>query len=339
MKFLFSLPQNRYDDSVWHAFGLARTLLDHGHDVRIALGENSPLAPVAAQHGLEVESFLSQGRGLLGRIRQIKGFKQLAKTFAPDFMFCYGKLPAGWRNLGQVEPIGVVWSAKSRVSHIHKFWRVIATCDAIRNRLIERYRLSAVRVHTLHGAAPVLSGSDTSLRTEIRKKFGVQENNILIGILGPVNADSGHELLMQALSKDYHPNLKLLALVEDEAEIAVFKQMARRYNISSVAHAQLYSEACQSCLKALDVGVEADLIPQGIARRAIELITAGVPVVAASPGADSEVCNPQNRFESKVAVALMDRIISHGPNLEPFSPSRLYGELMLLLSETERVAG
>ena len=338
MKFLFVLPQNSYDDSLWHALCLIQALANNRHEVRVAIRESSLTASLFETIGVPIEPVLSAKHGIVGRLKQSKNFKRLERRFSPDFMIAYGKPPVGWHHLKQAEAIAVVTDWKARASWADRMWRVITPCEGIRRQLIKRYRLVEARIHTLYGGIEPVA--DAQIRRDtLRKALHIKENNVLIGIIGAPSEHSGHELLMQALSQHYHPNLKLLGLVKDEVEADRFMQLAKRYNIASASKTQLYQEGELTPLTALDIGVIADTQPEGVAKKAVELIAAGVAVVSSDIGANGEVCRPENRFENNVAVSLMDRVISHENNSKSFDETRLYEELMLLLSENERVAG
>ncbi|MGE4296296.1 MAG: glycosyltransferase [Campylobacterales bacterium] len=338
MKFLFLLPGHQYNDAIWHAQSLASALKAREHEVLFALGEHAGLIELFETGGFAVEPLLAAKGGLLSRMRQSRRLKRLSRTCRPDFIITYGNPPAGWHHFKGARSVGVVWEWQPKTPWVSRLWRTVAACEQIRGRLLDRYGLTKDRIYTIHGGLDPV-GAPSAKRDTIRNELRIEPKNILVGILGAVNEHSGHDLLLQAMANDYHPNLKLLAWVDTPEEIERFRQLARRYNISSIAHAQVRPHGCIESLQALDLGVIADRKPAGVARKAIELMAAGVPVVSADRGADAEVCSPENRFESGVAASLMDRIISHGPNTARFDRQRVYDELMLLLGENERAAG
>ncbi|MDR2639377.1 MAG: glycosyltransferase [Helicobacteraceae bacterium] len=315
MNILFALYEREYNDAVWHALNIASALQSDGHDIRIALETNSPIARAVKEAKLPIERILSAKSGLLAYMHQRATFKALRSRFRVNLLVSYGKTPSGAGQLKEAHRINAVCGVGEKIGWIKGAKRVIAASKAVKADLIERYGLRNDRVFVVYGGLDPLSESERQKRrAEVRAKFELSEENVLIGILGDLDEYSGHKLLVEALVSRYHKNLKLIAFTYDDSQIEPFRRLCRQYNISSVALAETIKGDNPRLLCALDVGVIASLKPNGTARRAIALIAAGVSVVATALSADGELANGKNRYDEPYPAVLLDAIIAHEEN-------------------------
>jgi glycosyltransferase involved in cell wall biosynthesis len=315
MNVIFALFESEYNDTVWHALNLARALLGEGHDARIALAANSPIERDAKEAKLPVETILSAKSGFLAFLHQKETFKALDSRFKVDLFVSYGETPSGAKRLKNARFLNAVCATGEKIAWVKKAKRVVASSETVRADIIDRYGVRADRVFVVRGGLdPLIEADRLKFRAENRARFGLTKENVLIGILGEVSEESGHKLLIEALISDYHKNLKLIAVVSDDAQIVPFKNLCRQYNISRVTLSETVKRDDISFFSALDVGVIADLKPNGVARRAIELIAAGVSVVASKISADSEPANERNCYSEAYPSVLLNAIIGHSEN-------------------------
>ncbi|MDR2033376.1 MAG: hypothetical protein LBP89_01935 [Helicobacteraceae bacterium] len=315
MNVLFAIYEKEYNDVVWHALNLATSLFNDGHDARIALCADSPIAKEVKEAKLPIETILSAKSGFLAYLHQKDTFKALASRFRVDLMVSYGQTPSGATALKKASFANAVCGIGEKFAWAKSAKKIIASSKAVKTDLITRYKVKSDRVFIIYGGLDGLSEDERAKsRAEIRAKLELNDQNILIGILGDVTETSGHKLLIEALTSDYNKNLKLIALVGDDSQIVPFKNLCRQYNISRVALVETLQKGDLALISALDIGVVASFEPSATARRAIELIAAGVSVVATSASADSELANAQNCFSEPYPNALLNAIIAHVAN-------------------------
>ena len=315
MNILFALFEREYNDAVWHALNVAAALRQDGHDVRIALAANSPIAREVKAAKAPIETILSAKSGLLAYLHQRATFKALQSRFKVDLLVSYGETPCASSQFKGAGFINVVCEIGEKIAWVKRAKRVIVASKAVKNDLIERCGVKSDRVFVVYGGLDPLKESDRrKYRAEVRARLGLREENVLIGIMGGVSEHSGHKLLIEALTSSYHKNLKLIALTDDDAQIEPFLWLCRQYNIASVALAETIAKDDLSVICALDVGVIASLKPNGTARKATALIACGVSVAATTLSADSELANARNCYGEPHPTVLLNTIIAHETN-------------------------
>ncbi|MDR0747064.1 MAG: hypothetical protein LBE89_04140 [Helicobacteraceae bacterium] len=309
MKVLVILYDNDFNDTVWHALNLAALLYQNGNDIRVALKSGSPIEGIIKSRKLPIEHVLAEKQGFFSQFAQSDMFKALQSRFPPDVVLCYGGKPKGIKHFKQAKTIGVVTDFHSGL-WAKKYKYLIASSQAIKTELSTF--ISQDNISVLYGnveRVDALKREET--RKKLRKEFGFSEKNVVIGIIGRIDSHSGHDLLFQAISSDYHPNIKLFAFVESESDSEAFRQIGRKYNFGRIALSMLREQFDTSALSLLDIGVIGDDRPNGVARRAIELFSAGVTVVASSVSADGELVPESNRCRDMYPKAFLHTIIDH----------------------------
>jgi hypothetical protein len=324
MNVLFVLYQKRCDDSVWHALNLAKTLFVAGVDTRVAISADAyEVAEYITAAKLPIERALANSNNFFARFYQNDTFQALQSRFPPDLLVCYGPLPRGFKHLRQCKPIGIATALEQPTfSWAKQFPRLIATSQAVKNALASFAPRKPI--YTIYGGLDEPKEEELSARRmAIRKELGIADTNVLIGILGAITPSSGHASLMQALADDYHPNLKLLAFTDTADDLERFHQLSRKHNIASVAFSKIREANDTAALGALDIGVIADTEANGVARRAIELLSAGVATIASCVSADSELVCAQNRYDPRIAKVLLNTIIEHASNERTMNRAQL----------------
>jgi hypothetical protein len=309
MKILVILYESDFNDTVWHALNLAVLLYQNGNDVRVAIKNSSPIERIIKSRKLPIERVLAEKQGFFAQFAQSDMFRALQSHFPPDIVLCYGGKPKGIKHFKQARTIGVVTDFHSGL-WAKKYKYLIASSQAIKTELSAFIPQSSITV--LYGNVERIDPfKKEETRGKLREKFGFSERNVVIGIIGRIDDHSGHDLLFRAISSDYHPNIKLFAFVESENDSEMFRQIGRKYNFGRIALSMLREQFDTSAFSLLDVGVIGDDQPNGVARRAIELLSAGVTAVASGVSADSELVPEGNCCRNMYPEALLHTIIDH----------------------------
>jgi len=121
----------------------------------------------------------------------------------------------------------------------------------------------------------------TKLREEIRKKLGVNENEILIGMIGRLFPLKGQEYLLRVFSRiapDY-PFIKLV-LVGDGLLRDDFERFVRINNLQNRVYftGLVNPQDIPYYAGAMDIGVHTSL-REGLPRAAVQILAAGKPVI------------------------------------------------------------
>ncbi|MDR2906058.1 MAG: hypothetical protein LBU73_08905 [Helicobacteraceae bacterium] len=325
MKILFTITEDVGKEALWHATNLATALFAAGNDVRVAIEPSSEFGGEVASTKVPVEHILSNKSGFFAWTHQRATFRALGTRFKPTLVICYGAIPSGLSELKDIEVVSAVCGyEKFGVIAAKKAERVIVSSRLIAE-FLESKDVPEGKIIVLRGGIDYLPDKTRlEYRAEERKRLGVDDSNILIGIIGPFGEGEGHRLILEGLTSDYHKNLKLMAIVDRPGEIDQFMNLCRHFNVSRVTLCEPRSDQVLRQLSALDIGVIADLKPNGVPSRVIELIAAKVRAVTTKIVADAECASAQNIIKENYPITTLHTLIDSCDN------ERIYDRASLL---------
>jgi glycosyltransferase involved in cell wall biosynthesis len=232
--------------------------------------------------------------------RQLQG---CIRACQPDVLLTYnwgaieGAL-AAW--LGRIRPIvhhecgfGVEESSGLRAMRVwarrlvlRRVQAVAVTSRTMRNIAIQRFKLSAGKVHWIRTGVDV-NRFRPGLSREWRREIGVRPDDLLIGFLGAFRPEKDLPLLIRAFSAARLPRAKLV-LIGDGAGQPELECLARDLGIADAVIFPGRVADPARCLAALDVFALSSCTEQ-TSNALLEAMACGLPAVCTDPGDSREI--------------------------------------------------
>jgi len=153
---------------------------------------------------------------------------QPTRYFSPDvgeIQFVYREWANYKRRTGVKDKLwvrladkGLSWIEKRNVK---KAKALIAIANCVKDELLKNYDIPAGKIHVIHsGVNPQEFGPENRrlYRADVRKKFGVSENETLLLFVGNPFLRKGLDALLQALAQIDRKDVKLLVSGKDDPE-------------------------------------------------------------------------------------------------------------------------
>ncbi len=164
---------------------------------------------------------------------------------------------------------------------------VIAISPAMRERLIESYRLDPERCVVIPGAVDADAFRPGLATDAIRAEIGAREGDALAGIVSRIKPGRGHRLLVEAFGDVLrvvpHARLLIVGRGEGKGELEAFvATLAYRDRVHFLGYRR---DDLANIYNALDVSVLLGEGSDGTCRAALEAMACATPVIAARVGA------------------------------------------------------
>ena len=131
-------------------------------------------------------------------------------------------------------------------------------------------------------------------RDQLRKGLGLKNDSILIGTLGRLTPQKGHEYLLEAAAKILRERQNIEFIVAGDGPLKdILVQKARDLNILDAFHFVGFRSDAINILRLLDIFVFSS-IDEGLPIALLEAMAVGLPIIATDVGDISQVI--QNRF-------------------------------------------
>ncbi|HEY6120925.1 MAG TPA: glycosyltransferase family 4 protein [Pyrinomonadaceae bacterium] len=293
-----------------HLADLSNELVRRGHDVYAVLRPRSPLlsrlTQLAQDHikimplsnALDVKS----ANSLAGFVKQ-KQIQIVHAHMARDYSIA---AYAARRN--QATRLIVTRHVLFKLNRLHRATlaraaRVIAVSEAVARELRTQDLLPPSRISVVHNGVDVeaLAGALTT-REEVRRKLNVNERSLLVGTIGQLNPNKGHEDLVRAMAQIVK-SVPLVDLViagadpsSNSATATSLKRLSTDLGLENRVRFLGEIENSISLLPAFDVFVSASHTESfGLAM--VEAMACGLPLVATSTdGANEVIAENQTGF-------------------------------------------
>lgn len=183
---------------------------------------------------------------------------------------------------------------------MHYASALICVSHATRGELLKQrwINAAALRIRVIHNSISREDGAAPQKVLDIRSRIGVADNIRMIGIVGRIDPQKGHEDLIFALARlgpELRRRLRLVVLgsAESDDEIPRLRRIARGLEVEEHLTFLGYVEGRPVDLIAqLDLLVVATRSFEGFGLTLIEAMSVGVPVLATRVGAISEFVHP-----------------------------------------------
>lgn len=170
--------------------------------------------------------------------------------------------------------------------------RVVVLSNAVREFMISDDGINADKIKVIyqgfefeHFSATVEDGM------RVRKEFGLNADDFVIGVIGNFFPTKGHRFLISAAKKlnSAIPNLKFLFVGEgSEADKSNLKAQIESLGLTSQVIFAGFRKDVNACMKAVDVVVHPSL-SEAFCQVLIETMSVGTPIVSTNVGGAPEV--------------------------------------------------
>jgi glycosyltransferase involved in cell wall biosynthesis len=176
--------------------------------------------------------------------------------------------------------------------------RVITNSVAVRNHLVADMPSAADRVQVILNGIDLAPFEQASGRQEVRQKWGVAPDEMLVGMVGKVTRWKGQLVLAKAARQviDNHSNVKFAAVggvFDNERHfMEQFQDEVEKIGISSRFIINGFRRDVPDVLSAFDVFVLPSTWPEPFGLVVVEAMAAGKPVIATAQGGPLEIVVP-----------------------------------------------
>jgi glycosyltransferase involved in cell wall biosynthesis len=294
-----------YNACAHYAVTLSLGLARRGHEVVVAGDPDSPPVREAKRRGLEVSDkiYLST-RSPLEFGRNIFRFKNLLLERGIDIVNVHRgeghALSALTRNLNGLRvPIvrtrGDIRPPRrdifSRWLNRHGTDAVITANEALRGCYLDQLGIPHDKVSTIPLGIDELEFKPSGRKAPLRWKYGIEEDSVLVGLLGRFSPVKGHLDFIAAaeIVASRCPEARfLIAGGEAQLTLSDLKRNIDRRRLGEKFVLLGIVEDVREILEMLDVGVVTSVGSEAICRQALEYMAFGLPVVGTNVNAVPE---------------------------------------------------
>ena len=351
MKFIHVVNVRWFNATAWYALNLSLVLKEHGHDVLLIGLPGSPPIQKAKDLGVKCFEINLNSNNILKVIRNIFIIKKLIKDYSPDvinchrgeFFWCFALMKCiGKLNSPLIRFRGDV--RKPRGGFLSRFLlnrcttKIVVSCKEIES-YYKKLDIPSEKIFVIYGGVDTKKFfKDSEARRVVREELRFSEKDFVIGIIGRFDPVKGHEILIKAVSRLYCENLipevKLL-IAGTEANITEneIRELIAKNGIEHITKIVGFRSDINGIINSLDLGVVPSTGSETICRVAMEIMAAGIPVVASDVGSLPEVVPSENIFKNRDVEDLCDKIVRHYPKTNLFTMDNFYYEYMSTLNQ------
>ena len=298
-----------FNATAWYALTLSRLLADAGHEVLVLTQAGTQSEQTAQDMGLNTVSVDLNTTNPVRFLGAAKHIIQLLRTHRPDIVNCHRG--EGFFLWGLLKLFGFGYrlvrtrgdQRPPRSDAVNRWLHAnVADAVVVTNRRMADYFLSKMRTPG-HGLWLIHGGVDTDKfafdphgRERVRKEFGFEPGDLVIGLLGRFDRVKGHKELIEAvamLRKRGLSSVRLFLIGFDTAMTTAEIEMSLKENdLRDITRISGKREDVGACISALDVGVVASLWSEAIARSALEIMAADRPLISTDVGVMPDLTAP-----------------------------------------------
>ncbi|MCG8431854.1 MAG: glycosyltransferase family 4 protein [Candidatus Omnitrophica bacterium] len=309
--------------------GLEKTLIavscglqEHEHHIW-CLREKGSLAAEIEDAGVPLRAFHFCGRL---RVSAVNRLASAVKSEGFDIIHCHGLIPCIWGGVVVQLIRGIVcifhcqnvywdlsWKERLKFRFFSGFAsRVIAVSEAVKASLVERVGIPPEKVTVIYNSAPRCAACAAKERSGLRREFGWDEKDFLIGSVGRLQDHKGHRFLVEAVARlrRKHPFIRCLIAGEGPERENLQAQIDHCLLHESVKLAGCRFDVSR-IMRALDVCVQPTLRREGLPLALAEAAACGVPLIATRTGGNAEIVHDGHNgflFDEKDVECLAERL-------------------------------
>ena len=290
-----------FNATSWYALYLSKLLSEAGHEVLVLTQADTDTERKAREWGLDVVTVDLNTVNPLRLFTTCIDIIQLLKRHRPEIVNCHrgegfflwGLLKRAGFRYGLVRTRGDQRLPRNdffnRWLHASVADGVVVTNQRMADHFLKDMRTPESNLWLIHGGVDNDRYAFTSEgREQVRREFGFQENDLVVGLLGRFDRVKGQKELIEATAKAgkrLGDHVKLFLIGFDTAmNRAQIEEWLNEYGLTDSCRISGKRDDVAACLSALDIGVVASLWSEAIARAALEIMAAGRPLVSTNVG-------------------------------------------------------
>ncbi len=277
---------------------LADGLSRRGHRCILALQEESALGERAEEHGLDVRRRPMQGEFDPMAVAWLSGLIQQERPHVMHYHTSHAVTLGTLARLGRRGPTTVATRRTSfptrrnplfRLKFSYRLDHVIAVSGSIKKDMVDA-GLAPSRISVVHSGIDLARFRQQPDGAEFRRELGVGPDELLLGCVGALAPQKGHEHLLRAMAtlSTSFPQLHLALLGEGDRQEYILDE-ARNLGIGDRVHLAGFREEIPEANAAFDVAVLPSVAGEGSPAVVKEAMAMGVPVVATRIGGVGEI--------------------------------------------------
>ena len=291
-----------FNATSWYALYLSKLLQDAGHEILLITVPGSETEEKAIEMGLKVKTIELNSAHPHKLIKACAEVYSLIKKHKPQVVNCHrGEAFFWWgilRKMGMgyklVRTRGDQRLPKSdffnRYLHSKVADAVVVTNKRMADHFLNKMELAENRLWLIHGGVDSEKFCfDPEGRQRVREKFGFNEDDIVIGMLGRFDRVKGQKELIESLAKTRNnvqgKSIKLFLIgfptATSKHEVETWLTDNGMTDITAISGK---CEDVTACISAMDIGVIASLWSETIARAALEIMACERPLISTSVG-------------------------------------------------------
>lgn len=309
---------------------LAKTLKSRNMDVGIMISQRGGILESECEKN-SIPLITVNRRSRIDIVGYLSSYVKAIREFNPDLIYGGGLIPSLLKPFHGYKP--VVWAVRSSGSNISSTsWlsraqeylssKLIFLADSvIANSMAGRLKaeeLSFIKINV----DVVRNGIDTekylldiSGRVEKRNKYGLANEDVIIGTVSRIVPIKDHHSLFEAIAhvRTVRPNIKMVCVGSGSAEyIQELKVYADKLGISEYIAWVGQSDAMPEIYSCMDIYVSSS-VSEGFPNVIAEAMSCGLPVVATDVGDCREIVSEygwlvQPRDPEALAMALVQAV-------------------------------
>ena len=194
----------------------------------------------------------------------------------------------------------------------------ITVSEELKNELVDIWKVNEKKIKVIpNGINTVRFRPDPILREQIRDELDINDNIILIGVVGwlrPIKNQRAVINIMPVLLNQ-NKNIKLV-LVGDGNEKSYLIKLSHELGVSSNVVFLGHRNDIPSVMNAFDIYIQPSLF-EGMSNTIMEAMAVGLPVIAMDVGGNNELVQnektgyliPQGQFETKMLKARIEELV------------------------------
>ena len=185
---------------------------------------------------------------------------------------------------------------------------------AVKSDVIQNEKLNPAKVRLIYNGCDYQRIEKTKAdEDEKRKELGIKSNDVVLGMIANLYPNKGQKYLLYVLPGilKWSKDIKVL-LVGKGSRICELKEIAKSLNIENYVTFAGEREDIFEILKVIDIGILCSVYREGFSNAIVEMMAAGIPVVATNIGGNREIIiDGQTGFlvPAKDSKALADALI------------------------------
>lgn len=299
MRILHLIHVRWWNASAQYAVHLAAAQRASGHDVTVYTAAGQPPAAHAKALGLTVIERPLDWRhsaGMYGELAKLgKQFDVVNAHHADVQNIALAALRGPVRPLlvrTRVDVRDAKPSAMNKYLYNRRLDMVIVPGEDSRRRYIERLGIAPGQVATVYGGIDHNRfRPDAAIRASVRKRLGIEDDQIVFGMVGRLGTVKGPEVFIEAAAQlsSRYPQAVFLAAGRAASVHSVEEYSALAAKMSSPVRFLGHVDDAAELMAALDAGVICSVGSEAHCRVGLEMMSSGLPVVGTDIGVIPEV--------------------------------------------------